>query len=39
MHIIQTLAARMYVTRQSRSRHTVVVLTAGIGGADIAAHA
>ncbi|MER7728495.1 ATP-binding protein [Streptomyces sp. NPDC096323] len=39
MHIIQALAARMYVTRQSRSRHTLVVLTAGNDGADITAHA
>ncbi|MDN3272455.1 ATP-binding protein [Streptomyces sp. MA15] len=39
MHIIQALAARIYVTRQSRSRHTLVVLTAGEGGADTTAHA
>jgi anti-sigma regulatory factor (Ser/Thr protein kinase) len=39
MHMVQALAARMYVTRQSRSTHTVDVLAAGHGGADITAPA
>jgi anti-sigma regulatory factor (Ser/Thr protein kinase) len=39
MHMVQALAARMYVTRQSRSTRTVDVLAAGHGGADITAPA